>query len=158
MKKAVFAGTFDPFTIGHYDLVKRAAEVFDEVIVGVAGNGSKKKCVASTEQRAKIASMSMFDIKNVSVKVFDGLLTDFATENGAKYLVRGIRNGVDFEYEKNLMAVYQATNPEIEIFYLISQPNLSFVSSSFIKDLKFLNGEIDKYVCANALELIKEIY
>ncbi|MBE5731536.1 MAG: pantetheine-phosphate adenylyltransferase [Clostridiales bacterium] len=158
MKKAVFAGTFDPFTIGHYDLVKRAAEVFDEVIVGVAGNGSKKKCVASIEQRAKIASMSMFDIKNVSVKVFDGLLTDFASENGAKYLVRGIRNGVDFEYEKNLMAVYQATNPEIEIFYLISQPTLSFVSSSFIKDLKFLNGEIDKYVCANALELIKEIY
>ena len=86
------------------------------------------------------------------------MLTDFASENGAKYLVRGIRNGVDFEYEKNLMAVYQATNPEIEIFYLISQPTLSFVSSSFIKDLKFLHGEIDKYGCPNALEIIKEIY
>ena len=158
MKKAVFAGTFDPFTIGHYDLVKRAAEVFDEVIVGVAGNGSKKKCIATTEQRADIVRLSLSDVKNATVKVFDGLLTDFASENGAKYLVRGIRNGVDFEYEKNLMAVYQATNPEIEIFYLISQPTLSFVSSSFIKDLKFLHGEIDKYVSPYALELIEKIY
>ncbi len=158
MKKAVFAGTFDPFTIGHYDLVKRAAEVFDVVIVGVAGNGSKKKCVATTEQRANIAKLSLSDISNVEVKVFDGLLTDFAMENGAKYLVRGIRNGVDFEYEKNLMAVYQATNPEIEIFYLISQPALSFVSSSFIKDLKFLHGEVDKYVSPFVLDIIKEIY
>lgn len=158
MKKAVFAGSFDPFTIGHYDLVKRASDVFDEVIVGVAGNGSKKKCVATVEQRAEIARLSLFDISNVTVKIFDGLLTDFANQNGAKYLVRGIRNGVDFEYEKNLMAVYQATNPEIEIFYLISQPALSFVSSSFIKDLKLLHGEIDKYVSPCALEEILKIY
>lgn len=158
MKKAVFAGSFDPFTIGHYDLVKRASDVFDEVIVGVAGNGSKKKCVATVEQRAEIARLSLSDISNVTVKIFDGLLTDFANQNGAKYLVRGIRNGVDFEYEKNLMAVYQATNPEIEIFYLISQPTLSFVSSSFIKDLKLLHGEIDKYVSPYALEEILKIY
>ncbi len=158
MKKAVFAGTFDPFTVGHYDLVRRAAMVFDEVLVGVAGNGSKKKCVATVEQRAQIARLSLEDIPNVTVKVFDGLLTDFATENGAMYLVRGIRNGVDFEYEKNLMAVYQSTNPDIEIFYLISQPTLSFVSSSFIKDLKFLHGEVDKYVCSSAKELIEKIY
>ena len=158
MKKAVFAGSFDPFTIGHYDLVKRASDVFDEVIVGVAGNGSKKKCVATVEQRAEIARLSLSDISNVTVKIFDGLLTDFANQNGAKYLVRGIRNGVDFEYEKNLMAVYQATNPDIEIFYLISQPALSFVSSSFIKDLKLLHGEIDKYVSPCALEEILKIY
>jgi pantetheine-phosphate adenylyltransferase len=158
MKKAVFAGTFDPFTIGHYDLVKRASSAFDEVIVGVAGNGSNKKCVATVEQRVEIAQLSLSDIPNVVVKSFDGLLTDFASENGAKYLVRGIRNGIDFEYEKNLMAVYQATNPDIEIFYLISQPNFSFVSSSFIKDLKFLNGNIDKYVSEFALDKINKIY
>ena len=158
MKKAVFAGTFDPFTIGHYDLVKRASDVFDEIIIGVAGNGSTKKSVATTAERAEIARLSVADIPNVKVKVFDGLLTDFASENGAKYLVRGIRNGVDFEYEKNLMAVYQSTNPDIEIFYLISQPSLSFVSSSFIKDLKVLNGSVEKYVSPMAFEMVEKIY
>lgn len=158
MKKAVFAGTFDPFTVGHYDLVKRAAAVFDEVIVGVAGTGTKKKCGATVEQRAEIARLSLADITNVSVKTFDGLLTDFALENDARFLVRGIRNGVDFEYEKNLMAVYQATNPEIEIFYLISKPTLGFVSSSFVKDLKYLHGDIEKYVLPDALDIINEIY
>ena len=158
MKKAVFAGTFDPFTVGHYDLVKRAADVFDEIIIGVAGNGSTKKSVATTEERAEIVRLSVADIPNVSIKVFDGLLTDFAEKNGAKHLIRGIRNGVDFEYEKNLMTVYQSMNPDIEIFYLISQPSLSFVSSSFIKELKALNGSIEKYVCPNALSLVEKIY
>ncbi len=158
MKIAVFAGTFDPFTIGHYDLVKRASEVFDKIIIGVANNGSNKKCVATAEQRAEIVKNSVLGISNISVKVFDGLLTDFANENNAKYLVRGIRNGVDFEYEKNLMAVYKSTNPNIEIFYLISQPSLSFVSSSFIRDLKSLKGDVKKYVCPNAIELVEKIY
>ena len=158
MKKAIFAGTFDPFTVGHYDLVKRSAGVFDEIIVAVAGNGSGKKCVASVEQRAQIATLSVSDIPNVTVKVFDGLLTDFASENNAKYLIRGIRNCVDFEYEKNLMAAYQSTSPDIEIFYLIAQPSLSFVSSSFIRDLKSFNGDVEKYICASAFRTVEEIY
>ena len=158
MKKAVFAGTFDPFTIGHYDVVKRASAVFDEVIVAVAGNGSGKKCIATNEQRVEIVKLSVADIPNATVKIFDGFLTDFASSNGANYLVRGIRNTIDFEYEKNLMIAYQEMNPNIEIFYLISQPSLSFVSSTFIKEIKLLNGDVKKYICPNAIEVVEKIY
>jgi pantetheine-phosphate adenylyltransferase len=98
------------------------------------------------------------DISNATVKIFDGFLTDFATANEANYLIRGIRNVVDFEYEKNLMIAYQSMNPDIEVFYLISQSSLSFVSSTFVKEVKSLNGDVKKYIRPSAFDLVEKIY
>lgn len=157
MNKAIFAGTFDPFTIGHYELVKRASGLFDEVIVGVS-LATQKKCIASSNQRLEIAKQSLSDIKNVRVVIFDGFLTDFAKENDCKYIIRGLRNSIDFEYEKNLFAQYKAISSDIEVFYLISDAKIEFISSSFVKELIKLGGDYNPYLRENAKRLVTEVY
>lgn len=157
MNKAIFAGTFDPFTIGHYELVKRACELFDEVIVAVSV-ATNKKCVADCNQRLEIAKESVADLKNVSAVLFDGFLTDFAKENGCKYIIRGLRNSIDFEYEKNLYAQYKAICSDIEVFYLICDAKIEFISSSFIKEVVKLGGDYTPYLCENAKRLVTEVY
>lgn len=157
MNKAIFAGTFDPFTIGHYELVKRACGLFDEVIVAVSLD-SQKKCVANPNQRVEIIKQSVVNLPNVTVSLFSGFLTDFAKEKNCKYIIRGVRNTIDFEYEKNLFAQYKALDPDIEVFYLISDSKLEFVSSSFVKEVAKLKGKYTLYVCENAKRLVSEIY
>lgn len=157
-KVVVFAGTFDPFTKGHYDIVKRASEAFDEVVVAVAGDGTEKKCVATLNQRLAIVQASVEDLTNVRAEVFNGLLTDWARKKGIKVFVRGIRNTVDFEYEKNLYATYKALDSEVEVVYFISNDSLSFVSSSFVKELIGLKGDASEYICSSANKLVKDIY
>jgi pantetheine-phosphate adenylyltransferase len=158
MKIAIFAGTFDPFTIGHYDIASRASKLFDKVIVAVADNGTGKKCVASSEKRKEIAEASVSDLPNVSVEVFDGLLTDFAKKCGAKYLVRGVRNSVDYEYERGLFAVYKSLNEEIEAVYFITDDNVNAVSSTLVREILALNGNADKYICDMARRIVAESY
>lgn len=157
MSKAIFAGTFDPFTIGHYELVKRASMLFDEVIVAVSAD-TQKKCIASPAQRLEIAKKSLSDLPNVTALLFSGFLTDCANENGCKHVIRGLRNTIDFEYEKTLFAQYKAIDPEIEVFYLISDSKIEFVSSSFIKELILLKGNYSPYLCEKAKRLVSEIY
>ena len=158
MSKVVFAGTFDPFTTGHYDIVKRASNAFDYVIVAVAGSGTEKKCIASCAQRKEIAQKSVCDIPNVSVESFDGLLTDWAKIKGVKTFVRGVRNSVDFEYEKRLYAIYKALDPSIEVVYFSADEKTSFISSTFVKELIGLKGNADEYICSKAKDLVKDIY
>lgn len=158
MSKAIFAGTFDPFTIGHYDIASRASSLFDEVVIGVASVSSLRLKKTDLNQRFEIASVSVADLKNVSVKTFDGFLTDFAEREGAKVLIRGLRTFADFEYEKSLSQVYKSQNKKIECLYLISSQECGHVSGSVVRELAALGGKLDKYVCKAALGLVEKIY
>ncbi len=151
--KAVFAGTFDPFTLGHYELVEKASRVFDEIIVAVAL--SEKQCKFSLDARIEIAKRSVSSIKNATVMSFSGFLTDFMKEVGAKTFIRGIRNTIDFEYEKNLYNAYKSFDSKIEGVYLIPSPNLSHVSSSLVREVLDLNGDVSALIRPEATELIK---
>lgn len=157
-KTAVFAGSFDPFTIGHYEIVARAAKFFDKIIVGVAADTGGKRCVASLAERELMAKASLKDVKNAEVKTFENFLVDFAIENNAKVIVRGLRTFADFEYEKSLSEVYKSQNGEIETFYLISSHNYCHVSGTIVRELARLGGSVDGYIQKNAEELVKKFY
>lgn len=155
MKTVVFAGTFDPFTSGHLEIAEKAALLFDKVVVAVA---RKSKSGVPAEKRSEIASLSVSGIKNVSVEVFDGFLTDYMKKNGYAILVRGIRNVVDFDYEKNLKAVYEDMYPEISIAYIVSSPGKEHVSSSLVREMLALNGDASAYISDKATAEIEKEY
>ena len=152
MKRAVIAGSFDPFTIGHKDLYDRASEIFDEVLIGVAVCSNKK--VLDAQKRVEIIKAYL---PNAKVKIFDGLLTDFMKNENINYLVRGIRNTIDFEYEKNLDAAYKSIN-DIEILYMIPPADKMHVSSTIVRELLKAGGDISKLVDTKAENLIRSYY
>ncbi len=155
MKTVVFAGTFDPFTVGHLEIAEKAALLFNKVVIAVACKG---KSGVSAEKRAEIVKLSVSGIKNVSVEIFDGFLTDFMKKNGYDVLVRGIRNAVDLDYEKNLKAVYEDMYPEISIVYLVSSPEKEHVSSSIVREILALNGDAGAYISDKAAAEIEKEY
>lgn len=135
MKKiAVFAGSFDPFTVGHLDVVKRAAALFDELYVLLAVNSSKKY-VFSEMTRLEIIRKAVAGISNVKVETFDGLTVDFMKRVGAKFLVRGIRGAADVEYEQTVAWNNQVLYPECETVFLSSAPEHLMVSSTVVREI-----------------------
>ena len=153
--KAIFAGTFDPFTIGHRDIVERAARLFDGVIVAVAVDTGKP--AAPLKVRTEIAKSAVKDLSNVTVESFCGLLTDFAKEKGYCVLIRGVRNCADLDYERDLTNVYKSMSG-IESLIIISSPELSHVSSSVVRTAAALGGDISKFVVKGTVQKIAEIY
>ena len=156
MIKAVFAGSFDPFTLGHKDIVIRASKTFDKVIVAVAKQTGKNS--RSLVARKQIIEASIGGLTNVEIAEFDGLLTNFLKENNVKILVRGVRNSTDFDYEKSLMGVYRSLFADIEFVLLPSMPEVNHVSSTVVRELVKLSAPIDGYVDTKAKELIKKLY
>lgn len=157
MSIAVFAGTFDPFTLGHSDIVKRASKIFDKVIVAVASDNNKS-LTRPIETRMEIVKVSVDGIKGVCVEAFDGFLADFVKKVGADVIIRGLRNGFDFEYERPLCEVYREQNTDLECLYLIADRNVSHISSSIVRQIVSLGGNIGGYICPNAEKLILEFY
>ncbi|MCR5610637.1 MAG: pantetheine-phosphate adenylyltransferase [Clostridiales bacterium] len=145
MTKAVFPGSFDPFTIGHLDIVKRAAKVFDEVIVAIFDNPGKGTDF-SLGDRLELIADAVKDIPNVSIDSSSGLLVDYLRSVGANVIVRGIRNGSDVEYETMLEAVNDRIASEITTVYLISRPEHSYISSSLVRQLLKIGISIDGLV------------
>lgn len=133
-KIAVFAGSFDPFTVGHLDIVKRASALFDEVYVLLAVNASKRY-MFSEETRLEMVRKAVENIPNVKVDCFDGLTVDFAKRVGAKYLVRGIRGASDVDYEQTVAWNNRVLCPECETVFLSSAPEHLMVSSSVVREL-----------------------
>lgn len=158
MNVGLFAGSFDPFTLGHYDITVRAAKLFSHLYVGVAGDTGNKKCKASLDERTEIAKKSLAGVSHVTVCPFDGFLTDFAREIGAYTVVRGLRTFKDFEYEQTIAKVYKSQWSEIELLYLISSPEYSHVSATVVRDLVNGSGNLDGYVCGGASASIQNIY
>ena len=151
---AIYAGTFDPITNGHTDLLRRACDLFDHVILAVATN-SKKKPLFTQEQRIQLAEEVYGDkTDNLSIKGFNTLLTDFAHEEGATVLIRGLRAVSDFEYEFQLASMNRNLRPEIESVYLMPEEKYAFISSSLVKEVASLGGDVTRFVHPAVLDAL----
>src|SRR4051795_12707610 len=144
---AICPGSYDPVTYGHLDIIGRASAVFDNVIVGVVNMPVRKdKTLFSAEDRVGFIEAAVAEYGNVQVKPFDTLLVDFARENGAKAIVKGLRAISDFEYEFEMNQLNRKMAPEIESMYMMAAPQFSFLSSSGIKELAMFGGDIEGLV------------
>ena len=153
MQKAVYPGTFDPMTMGHVDLVKRASKLFDSVIIAIASSDSKKP-MFSLEERIDIGNKIFADDPKVEVVGFSGLLVNFAKENGADILIRGLRVVADFEYEFQLANMNRAMSPEIESVFLTPKEEYSYISSSLVKEIATMGGDVKRFVDPVTLEAL----
>lgn len=141
---AIYPGTFDPITNGHEDLVKRGARIFDQLVVGIA-DSSRKGPLFSLDERIDMAAEILAPIKNVKVVGFDILLADFATEINANVILRGLRAVSDFEYEFQLASMNRHLIPDIETMFLTPAEQFSFISSSLIKEIAMLDGDVSEF-------------
>lgn len=154
MKKiAVFPGSFDPITVGHVDIVKRAAKIFDEIVVAIGVN-TQKKYLFDLEIRKKWIAKVFEDVPNVKVQTYNGLTINFCNEIGAKNIIRGIRSSADFEYEKTIAQLNQMMFADVETFLILSTPSLSAISSTIVREIIIGKGDISKFV---PLEICDEV-
>lgn len=144
-KKAIYPGTFDPITLGHEDVVRRAAGLFDEVIVAVAQSQSKRP-LFGLDERVSLAANVLADCPNVRVVGFSGLLMQFAREEGAHVVIRGLRAVSDFEYEFQLAGMNRHLYPEVETLFLTPSEQYMFISASLVREIAILGGDISKFV------------
>lgn len=144
MKKAIFPGSFDPFTIGHYSVVKRGLELFDHITIGVGSNCSKKSFF-TLEKRLDIIRQVFHDEPRVSVKAYDSLTIDFAKEEEADFILRGVRSANDFEYEKSIADINKRLS-SIETVLLFTEPQYSAVSSTIVRDLLSYGKEVAEFL------------
>ena len=149
MRKAIYPGSFDPLTLGHFDVIERAAKIFDEVIVAVAYNDAKQPTFTSAERVELIReALAESDISNVRVDSFEGLLVDYAQREDATALVRGLRAISDFEFEFQMALMNRKLQPEIETIFLMPREEYTYVSSSITKEIARLGGDITSLVPA----------
>ena len=155
MTIAIYPGSFDPITLGHVDVIRRAALFCDELIIAVLVN-SEKNPTFSLKERVDMINMSIVDIENVSVRGFDGLLADFTKRSGAKAIIKGLRAVSDYEYELQMANMNKKLNPEMETLFIMASAQYSFLSSSLIKDVARYGGDISDLVPAEIIMKIKE--
>ena len=143
---AVFPGSFDPVTIGHLDIIERAVPLFDKIIVAI-GTNSAKNYMFSLEQRIKFIEESVTKFKNVEVTTYNGLTVDFCDEVNAQYILRGLRNPADFEFEKAIAHTNRAiTNHNVETIFLLTSSGKAYISSSIVRDVMRNGGKYEKLV------------
>lgn len=147
MHRVLVPGTFDPITLGHLDVIRRASDMFDEVIVGVAASTGKRGGTLFTlEERVELAREVTAELANVKVMGFDNLLVDFASSIGVTAVVKGLRAATDFEYEFQMAMLNFRLAPELETFFVMSSPDYMYVSSSIAKELASLHGSTEGIV------------
>ena len=151
---AIYAGTFDPLTRGHEDIVRRAAGLFDQLIVAIAASQAKRPFF-SLEERSDMAREVLAPYPNVEVCSFEGLLMDFLHSRGAKVILRGLRAASDFEYEFQMAGMNAKLNPAVETVFLMAADGQQFVSSRFVKEIGKLGGDISRFVSPRIVEALK---
>ena len=142
---AVYPGTFDPMTLGHEDVIRRASQLFSKVIVAVAA-GHHKKAMFTLAERIDMAREIVKDLPGVQVESFSGLMRDFVVARGAKAMVRGLRAVTDFDYEFQLAGMNRSLMPDVETVFLTPSDKYQFISSTFVREIAVLGGEVDKFV------------
>lgn len=147
MKLAVFPGSFDPITIGHADLIERALPLFDEIVVAVGVN-NQKQTLFSLEQRMNWLRKTFGHLPNVKVDSFEGLTVGYCERINAHYLVRGLRQASDFDYEKTISQLNSIIGQDIETVFLISKPEFSHISSTIVREIIKGKGDVSKFVPA----------
>ena len=145
MKTAIYPGSFDPVTLGHIDVIKRASKLFDHLIIGVLNNRAKTP-LFSVEERVKMLKDVTKELPNVEIKSFDGLLIDFARENQAQVIVRGLRAVTDFEYELQMAQMNRVIAPEIDTLFLTTNLKYAYLSSSIAKEVAMYGGDISAFL------------
>jgi len=145
MIKAIYPGSFDPITKGHIDVIKRASRIFDQIIIAVSQNINKKSFL-SEKEKIEAIKPSIVDLNNVEVIVFDSLLVDFAKANNAQIILRGLRAVSDFEYEFQLAGMNKHLDKNIETFFLTPSEEFSNISSSLVREILMLGGDISSFV------------
>lgn len=157
MLKAIYPGSFDPVTNGHFDIIKRSAKIVDKLIVGVLNNNAKNP-LFSVEERVKMLKEVTEDIGNVEIVPFDGLLIDFARQQEAKLVIRGLRAITDFEYELQMSQTNHKLGPDVETMFLTTSIEYSYLSSTTVKEIAAFGGDISQFVPeAVAVELLDKI-
>ena len=157
MATAFYPGTFDPVTLGHVDLIRRAAKLFDEVIVGVAENRDKSP-LFSLQERVTLLKQAVGGLENVRVTGFNNLLIDCVREHSADTILRGLRAVSDFEYEFQLAAMNRHLDPGIEITFLTPAESYAFLSSTLIKEVASLGGDVSEFVPPEVMQALKKVY
>ena len=152
--KVIYPGTFDPLTLGHEDLVRRASRLFDEVILAVADSQSKRPCF-TPDERVEIAREVLKPYSNVSVMRFSGLLIDFARTQGANVILRGLRAVSDFEYEFQLAGMNRNLYPQIETLFLTPSEDYLFISATLVREIALLGGDVSKFVHPTVVARLK---
>ncbi len=145
MKIAIFPGSFDPITTGHLDIVKRALPLFDKIIMAIGVN-SVKKSLFSLEQRMEWLEFVFQNYEKVDVGTFEGLTVHYCDKVGAKYLIRGLRNGSDFDYEKTISQLNNIVGDDIETVFFISRPSYSHISSTIVKEIIRGKGDTSPFL------------
>tara|TARA_B100000795_G_C22467431_1_gene311669 strand:+ start:52 stop:534 length:483 start_codon:yes stop_codon:yes gene_type:complete len=148
MKTIVYPGTFDPITNGHIDLIERASKLFDKIVVGIASS-QRKGPLFTVDERIILASESLAHVPNVEIIGFDYLLVNFVKDCKADAIMRGLRAVSDFEYEFQLANMNRALAPEIESIFLTPAERFSYISSSLVREISSLDGDVSKFVPAN---------
>ena len=158
MSRAIYPGSFDPVTLGHLDIIKRSAQIFDEVIVGILNNPQKSP-LFSVEERVKILEEVTADLPNVKVDSFSGMMADYARRNNVQVSIRGLRGISDFEYETQV-AQYNSrlSQGELETIFLVTSPEYSYISSSGVKEVAGFHGDVSPYVPQLVAKLMREKY
>jgi pantetheine-phosphate adenylyltransferase len=152
---AVYPGTFDPMTLGHEDLMRRASRLFDKLILAVAA-GHHKRTMFTIAERLEIATEIALPYKNVEVVAFRGLLRDFVVANHGKVVVRGLRAVSDFEYEFQMAGMNRQLMPDVETLFLTPSDQFQFVSGTFVREIATLGGDVSKFVAPSVLQRLKE--
>lgn len=157
MRVAVYPGSFDPITNGHLDIIKRAAKLYDRVVVGVLNNSGKNP-VFTPEERVGMIKEVTSGMNNIEVDCFTGLLVDFAKEKSASVIIKGLRTVADFEYEFQMALLNKALNPEYETMFMMTDSKYSYISSSMVKELAGFKGDLTGLVPAEIINKIQEKY
>ena len=153
---AVYPGTFDPMTLGHEDLVRRASRLFERLLVAVAAGHHKSRTMFSPDERLAMAGELLKQYPNVEVLPFRGLLRDFVVEHGGKVVVRGLRAVSDFEYEFQMAGMNRQLMPDVETLFLTPSDQYQFVSGTFVREIATLGGDVSKFVAPSVLERLRE--
>ncbi len=155
MKTAVYPGTFDPVTLGHMDIIRRAANLVDKLVIGVTTNPSKSPMFTLEERLAMVARETKDVPGNIRVVAFDSLLMDFAVREGASMIVRGLRAVADFEYEYQMAGMNQQLNAEIETIFLMADVSLQPIASKLVKEIALYGGAIGRFVTPTVADEVR---
>ncbi|GIV30613.1 MAG: phosphopantetheine adenylyltransferase [Bacteroidia bacterium] len=148
MKRAVFPGSFDPITIGHYHIVKKALGIFDEIIIAI-GNNSTKNYLFGKEQRLRMIQQAFENEKKVKIEFYDELTVNFCKRLQVRYIIRGLRNSGDFEFEKSIAQMNQKLQPDIETVFFLTDEQYASIQSSIVREIYKNNGDIRQFLPPN---------
>ena len=157
MKTAICSGSFDPITLGHLDVIRRAAAIFDRVCVCVSPNAEKKNQMFTPEQKLLLVRTAVAELPNVEAELFPGLLADFAVSHGANVIVRGIRNVTDMDVEYQMALINRGLHPELETFLLPASPAYQHFSSSMAREMIRYHQPLEKYLPMSIIPLVRDM-